>query len=85
MVDDEAPGWDAITAHVERSYPGQTPSHRAMAGTVFGSPLDGLSAYRGPSWWYVVTYGLTELFTKESEETEWSGWGYELTMPGAPC
>jgi hypothetical protein len=27
-----------------------------------------------------VTYGLTELFTKESEDREWSGWGYEFTM-----
>jgi hypothetical protein len=85
-VDDDAPGWDAITTHVEKFYPGQEPVHRAMAGTVFGSPLEGLSAYRGPSWWYLVTYGLTELFTKESEDREWSGWGYEFTMrvPLAP-
>lgn len=80
MADDEAPGWDAITTHVEKFYPGQKPVHRAMTGTVFGSPLEGLSAYRGPSWWYIVTYGLTELFTKESKNTEWSGWGYEFTM-----
>lgn len=51
-----------------------------MAGTMFGSPLDGLSAYRGQSWWHYVTYGLTELYTKASEDLEWSGWGYELTM-----
>ncbi len=80
MDDDEAPGWDAITTQVEKFYPGQKPVHRAMAGTVFGSPLEGLSAYRGPSWWYLVTYGLTELFTKQSEDKEWSGWGHELTM-----
>jgi hypothetical protein len=80
VADDEAPGWDAITEHVEKFYPGQEPVHRAMAGTVFGSPLDGLSAYRGASWWYFVTYGLSELFTKESDDKEWSGWGYELTM-----
>jgi hypothetical protein len=49
-------------------------------GVALGSALQGISAYRGPSWWHFVTYGLTELFTKESEDSEWSGWGYELTM-----
>ena len=53
-------------------------------GVAFGSPLQGLSAYRGPSWWHFVTYGLTELFAKESEDAEWSGWGYELTMRTPP-
>jgi hypothetical protein len=49
-------------------------------GVAFGSALQGVSAYRGPSWWYLVTYGLTELFAKESDDSERSGWGYELTM-----
>ncbi len=79
--DEAAPGWDAITSRVETFYPGVEPVHRGMnPGVAFGSPLQGLSAYRGPSWWHLVTYGLTELFAKESEDAEWSGWGYELTM-----
>ena len=62
-------------------YPDQEPVHRGLTpGVAFGSPLQGVSAYRGALWWYFVTYGLTELFAKESEDNEWSGWGYELTM-----
>lgn len=73
--DDDAPGWDAITDRAETFYPGIEPVHQGMAGVVFGSPLEGLSAYRGSSWWHFVTYGLTDLFTKESADQEWSGWG----------
>jgi Suppressor of fused protein (SUFU) len=78
--DDSAPGWDAITDRVETFYTGIQHVHQGMAGVVFGSPLEGLSAYRGLSWWQFVTYGLTELFAKKSADEEWSGWGYELTM-----
>lgn len=79
-VDDEAPGWDAITARIESFHPGVHPVHQGTAGVVFGSSLDGVSAYRGQSWWHFVTYGLTELYQKVSQDSEWSGWGYELTM-----
>lgn len=80
VPDDSAPGWDAIDARVESIYGGE-PEHRAMnPGLGLGSPLQGLSAYRGPSWWLFVTYGLTELYAKESENQAVSGWGYELTM-----
>lgn len=83
--DEAAPGWDAITSRLETFYPGVEPVHRGMnPGVAFGSALQGLSAYRGPSWWHLVTYGLTELFAKESEDPELSGWGYELTMRTPP-
>ena len=79
--EDDAPGWDAITARVEGIYPGLEPAHRGMnPGLAFGSPLEGMSAYPGPSWWLFVTYGLTELYAKEGEDLQQSGWGYELTM-----
>ncbi|MFG1643081.1 suppressor of fused domain protein [Amycolatopsis sp. NPDC049252] len=39
-----------------------------------------LSAYRDAGHWLLVTFGLTELFTKESDDTGISGWGFELTM-----
>jgi Suppressor of fused protein (SUFU) len=78
---ESAAGWDAITARIESLYPGVEPAHRGMnPGLAFGSPLEGISAYRGNSAWHFVTYGLTELYTKESADSETSGWGYELTM-----
>jgi hypothetical protein len=40
----------------------------------------GLSAYRGDGCWLLVTYGLTELYEKLSDDPGTSGWGYELTM-----
>lgn len=81
MADDDAPGWDAIEQRVETFYPGQEPVHRGLTpGVAFGSPLQGVSAYRGANWWFFVTFGLTELFAKESDDKEWSGYGYELTM-----
>ena len=85
-VEDEAPGWDAIDEQFDRLYPGQEPLHW---GTVvshrLGGPdiLDGLSAYRADEpapHWHWITYGLTELYAKESDDPDWSGWGYELTM-----
>lgn len=50
------------------------------AGVGLGGHLDGISAYPEGATWHLVTYGLTELWTKESEDPEWSGWGYELTL-----
>ena len=79
--DPPAPGWDAITEHVERFYPNIKPIHMAPErGVVLGDALDGISAYQGAEWWQFVTYGLTEVFTKESDDPKISGWGYELTM-----
>ena len=50
------------------------------AGVGLGGHLDGISAYpEGPTW-HLVTYGLTELWAKESPDPEWSGWGYEFTL-----
>jgi hypothetical protein len=86
--DEEAPGWDAIDAAFEHLYPGRAPHHWGTdfaARVMLGGPeaLDGLSAYRADEpvpHWHWVTYGLTELYDKDSEDAEWSGWGYELTM-----
>jgi hypothetical protein len=79
--DAPAPGWDAITEHVERLYPNTKPVHMGTGrGVALGDALDGISAYQGAGWWQYVTYGLTEVFTKESDDPKVSGWGYELTM-----
>ena len=57
------------------------PVHKGLVpGVALGSPLQGVSAYAEADHWHFVTYGLTELFAKESDLAEISGLGYELTM-----
>lgn len=77
-------GWDAIIAEFERIYPGQTnPKHY---GTLIPwrlggpNPLDGTSIYDGGDYWHFVTFGLSELYEKESDDKEWSGYGMEFTF-----
>jgi hypothetical protein len=81
-LEDEAPGWDAITAAVDPLYPGQEPRHIGYTpGLAFGSGLQGCSVYATATHWHYVTYGLTELYQKDPEaDPSVSGWGYELTM-----
>ena len=45
-----------------------------------GGVLNGVSAYRGDDRWHLTTFGLTELFTKEFDDSSRSSWGYELTL-----
>lgn len=80
----EAPGWDAIEKEFLRVYPGQdNPKHY---GTLikwrFGGndPLDGISIYDGGDFWHFVSFGLTEIYDKESDNKDVSGYGYELTF-----
>lgn len=79
-----APGWDAIDKEAERIYPGQNnPKHYAtMIKWSLGGPdpLDGISVFDGGDYWHFVTYGLSELYKKESENKEWSGYGMEFTF-----
>ena len=77
-------GWDAITKIFEKVYPGQTnPKHY---GTLISwqlggnDPLDGISIYEGGEYWHFVTYGLSELYEKESENKDVSGYGMEFTL-----
>ena len=80
------PGWDAINIALEPLYADEEPLHW---GTVVRwrmggpDPLDGVSAYRAPGpppHWHYVSYGLSELYAKESDDLEVSGWGMELTF-----
>ena len=77
-------GWDAIEKEFLRAYPGQTePKHYGtLVKWVFGGndPLDGISIYDGGEYYHFVTFGLTELYGKESRNTELSGYGYEMTL-----
>lgn len=80
----QAPGWDAITRECERVYPGQdNPKHYAtLIKWMLGGkdPLDGISIYDGGDYWHFVTYGLSELYEKESDNKEISGYGMEFTL-----
>ncbi len=86
LIDEKnnAPGWDAITEECERSYPNQkSPKHY---GTLIdyqlggNDPLQGISVYNGGDYWHFVTYGLSELYDKESDIKEISGYGMEFTF-----
>jgi suppressor of fused len=81
-----APGWDSIDEKLAELYPGVEPFHYgtivkwAMGGP---DPLDGVSIFRNPGppdHWHYVSYGLTELYEKESETKEFSGYGFEFTF-----
>ena len=71
-TDDSAPGWEAIDAEFNRIYPDQpNPLHygtviKCMLGGP--DPLDGISVYDAGEFWHFVSYGLSELYTKESED-----------------
>lgn len=88
--DGDAPGWDAIQAAVEAVVPPQRPLHWGTGNVPGQDGIYGLSAYRAGENWLLVSFGLTELFGKESEDPETSGWGFELTLrvpvrdPGQP-
>ena len=77
-------GWDAITEEFERIYPGQeNPKHYAnLINWRLGgpNPLDGISIYDGGDYWHFISYGLSELYDKESEDKEYSGYGMEFTF-----
>jgi hypothetical protein len=85
-IDAAAPGWDVISAHLAQLYPGQEPKHfgTLISHMLGGSdPLDGISVWRRTDpvpHWHFVTYGFSELYAKESDDPEVSGYGFELTF-----
>ncbi|MFB0840692.1 suppressor of fused domain protein [Paenibacillus oleatilyticus] len=81
-----AVGWDTIDREMSRLYGDQEPKHY---GTILPyslggqDPLDGISVYKADKpvpHWHFVTYGFTELYDKESDNAEESGYGFELTF-----
>ena len=81
-----APGWEAIDRALAPLYADQKPKHY---GTIVSyrlggrDPLQGISAYSRVSpipHWHFVTFGLSELYEKESDNPAVSGWGFELTF-----
>ena len=77
-------GWKAIEEAFLKKYPDQTnPLHMAslIKWCLGGNdPLDGISIYDGGDYFHFVTFGLSELYEKECEDLEYSGYGFELTM-----
>ena len=86
ITDEEinASGWDAITNECERVYPNQkNPKYYGtLINWMFGGndPLEGISIYDGGDYWHFVTYGLSELYEKETENKDISGYGMEFTF-----
>ncbi|WP_196279472.1 suppressor of fused domain protein [Catellatospora vulcania] len=82
-TDEDHPGWHAIDAALSRLYPGVEPRHYGtpikwrLGGP---GPLDGVSFYRRHDHWHVVGYGMSELYIKEWDDPEQSGWGFEFTF-----
>lgn len=77
-------GWDAITSLCNKVYPNQKdPKHYGtlISWNLGGNdPLDGISIYDGGDYWHFITYGLSELYEKESDIKEISGYGMEFTF-----
>lgn len=79
-------GWDAIDAALAPIYEGREPTHYgtivpAMLGG--DDPLQGISVYKNLSpqpHYHFVTYGFSELYEKETDDPEFSGFGFELTF-----
>jgi len=86
----DAIGWKAIDDAIERIYRKQEPVHYGTEVPFFlggKDPLQGVSIYRNKSdskeqgdYWHYVTYGFSELYEKESDDLELSGYGFELTF-----
>jgi hypothetical protein len=84
----QAPGWWTIDAAFSALYSGQTP-HQFSSKTPYqldsANPLPAITVWegedrkRGPFWHY-VTYGLSELFEKTTNDPDHSGMGFELTL-----
>jgi len=85
-IERHAPGWLAIDRAADALYHAEPPFHigtKVRWGMGGPDPLDGVSVYVNegpPDHWHYVTYGLSELYEKESEDAEVSGWGLEFTL-----
>lgn len=80
-----APGWDAIDRWVGGHFGAQVP-HQFTSRTAYEletpSPLPAVTVWAtsAPAGWLYVTYGLSELFDKSSNDPNVSGFGFELSL-----
>lgn len=77
-------GWDAINKLCDEIYPDQKdPKHYTINLPAYLGGKDiveGISVYDAGDYWHFVTYGLTELYDKESTNKDISGYGMEFTF-----
>lgn len=79
-------GFDAISNAMKKLYPTQEGIHYGTIIPYFlggNDPLTGVEVWQseqGIPHWHYVTYGFTELYEKESDYLEESGYGFELTF-----
>lgn len=79
-------GFDMIAERMGQLYPGQTGNYYGvLIPYMLGGrdPLDGVEIWqsaRGIPHWHYVTYGFSELYEKQSDDLEESGFGFELTF-----
>lgn len=79
-----APGWDAIERAIDKYYNNEVKQIEhfgvLLSWRLGGNdPLDGISILDGGEYYHFVTYGLSELYEKETKDPEYSGFGFELT------
>lgn len=79
----DAPGWNAIDNELKKIYPDIEGIHYGNISPFGEERLKGITVYdidgENPHW-HFITYGLTELYGKEFEDTNRSGYGFELTF-----
>lgn len=82
----EAHGWLAIDNALQPIYGDQEPLHYGTAPSFRlggNNPLDGFSAYKSEvtiPHWHFVSYGMSELYEKETDDPEINGFGFEFTF-----
>ena len=78
-----APGWDSIDEELKKIYGDVEGIHYGNISPFGEKRLKGITVYdvegENPHW-HFVTYGLTELYEKEFEDRNRSGYGFELTF-----
>lgn len=78
-------GWNAIAEAFDMLYPDSLENTKQY-GTLIpwmlggGDPLDNVRAYDGGDYWHFVSFGMSELYEKESENKVISGFGMEFTL-----
>ena len=85
-MSEKTEGFDTIADVMKKQYPDQKSFYY---GTLLpyrlggNDPLDGVEIWeseKGMPHWHYVTYGFTELYDKESDDPQVSGYGFELTV-----
>lgn len=78
-------GWNAVSEAFHRLYADtldNTKQYGVMIPWELGGPdpLDNVQVYDGGNYWHFVSFGLSELYEKKSENKDISGYGMEFTV-----